>query len=66
MAGSIARLREFTRSGDYAYYTDIAHFMAGLPLEEPSPARWIDGEQPTRQRWRDLVTARREYLSTAR
>ncbi|MEU6019374.1 hypothetical protein ABZ826_36920 [Streptomyces sp. NPDC047515] len=28
----IARLEELTRSGDYAYYTDIAHFLAGLPL----------------------------------
>ncbi|MEU1457799.1 hypothetical protein [Streptomyces avermitilis] len=36
VAGSIARLRELTRGGDYAYYTGIAYFMAGLPLDEPS------------------------------
>ncbi|MGW7260492.1 ATP/GTP-binding protein [Streptomyces sp. NPDC054834] len=64
ITGSITRLRELTQSGDYAYYADIAHFMAGLPLEEPSPARWIDGAETTRQRWRGLVTARRAYLST--
>lgn len=62
VTGSIARLRELSRGGDCAYYTDIAHFMAGLPLEEPSPARWLDGQQPTRQRWRDLVTTRRDHL----
>ncbi|MFF7975818.1 ATP/GTP-binding protein [Streptomyces sp. NPDC007905] len=61
---SIARLRELTRSGDYAYYADIAHFMTGLPLQAHSPARWVDGEESTRQRWRGLVIARRAYLST--
>jgi hypothetical protein len=59
---SISRLRYLTRSGDYAYYVDIAHFMADLPHDSPSPARWLDGEQATRQRWRDLVTARRDHL----
>lgn len=58
----MARLEELTRSGDYTYYTDIAHFMAGLPLTSASSARRTDGEQPTRQRWRDLVTARRAQL----
>ncbi|MGW8065918.1 hypothetical protein ACVV2G_27515 [Streptomyces ziwulingensis] len=47
-----------TRGGDFAYYSDIAAFMAGLPLPEASPTRWIDGAQHTRWRWR-LVTARR-------
>ncbi|MFF3409067.1 ATP/GTP-binding protein [Streptomyces sp. NPDC002742] len=59
---SITRLRELTHSGDYAYYADIAHFMAGLPVETPSQAQWLDGAQPTRQRWRNLVIARRELL----
>ncbi|MFD4948867.1 hypothetical protein ACFWNT_41775 [Streptomyces sp. NPDC058409] len=62
----IARLQELTRNGDYAYYTDIAHFMAGLPLTAPSPAQWLDGEQNTRQRWETVVTARRDHLDTAR
>ncbi|MFJ9566004.1 hypothetical protein ACIRQQ_38965 [Streptomyces fuscichromogenes] len=51
LAVVLSLLHEQTRNGDYAYYTDIAHFMAGLPLETPSPAEWIDGVEPTRQRW---------------
>ncbi|MER6015971.1 hypothetical protein [Streptomyces bluensis] len=61
-AAAIGRLRENTRDGDYAYYRDIAHFMASQPFEEPSPARWIEGERQARQQWRELVTARRTYL----
>lgn len=61
VSATISRLRDLTRNGDYAYYADIARFMAGLPLDGPSPARWLDGEQPTRRRWRHLVTARREH-----
>jgi hypothetical protein len=50
----LTRLRRLTSSGDYAYYTDIAHFMADLPLaEQPaSPARWLEGQQTARARWR--------------
>ena len=66
MSASITRLNDPTRNRDYAYYADIAHFMAGLPLDAPSPARWLDGEQPTRERWRTLVTARRDHLHSAR
>jgi hypothetical protein len=65
LAASISRLRGLTQGGDYAYYVDIAHFMASLPLQDPSPARWLDGQQPTRQRWHALVTARRNHLRTA-
>jgi hypothetical protein len=65
LTATIARLRENTRSGDYAYYSDIAAFMADLPLEEASPTRWIDGEQQTRRHWRGLVTTRRNHLRTA-
>ncbi|MFE1028569.1 hypothetical protein ACFW5I_29095 [Streptomyces sp. NPDC058818] len=32
VAATIARLRENTRGGDFAYYSDIAAFVAGLPL----------------------------------
>ncbi|MEV4335345.1 hypothetical protein AB0K02_33455 [Streptomyces sp. NPDC049597] len=39
--------------------------MANLPHDGPSPAQWLDREQPTRQRWRDLVAARRDHLRTA-
>ncbi|MEV7501637.1 ATP/GTP-binding protein [Streptomyces sp. NPDC093018] len=56
----IARLREVTQNGDYAYYVEIAHFMAGLPLpEHTARAQWIDGEQQTRERWQSLVATRR-------
>lgn len=41
LAAAIARLREATATGDFAYYLDIAHFMAGLPLERPSTTRWL-------------------------
>ncbi|MGW0885076.1 hypothetical protein [Streptomyces sp. NPDC002671] len=34
LATVITRLRELTQSGAYAYYVDIAHFMADLPLPE--------------------------------
>ncbi|MFE9298396.1 hypothetical protein [Streptomyces niveus] len=52
LALTISRLRDLTRNGDHAYYTDIAHFMGGLPLDGASPARWLDTEQATRQQWR--------------
>ncbi|MDX3851067.1 ATP/GTP-binding protein [Streptomyces sp. AK02-01A] len=64
---AIARLRELTQSGDYAYYVEIAYYLADLPLpEDTARARWIDGEQRTRERWRDIVMTRRDHLSTAR
>lgn len=68
LAAATARLRELTRSGDYAYYVDLARFMAGRPRpgDAPSPAQWIDGAEGTRARWRDLVASRRHYASTAR
>ncbi|MCH0560406.1 MULTISPECIES: zeta toxin family protein [unclassified Streptomyces] len=60
VAATIARLHENTRGG-----SDITAFMAGLPLEEASPTRWIDSAQHARRRWRDLVTARRDNLHTS-
>lgn len=64
---AITRLRNLTQSGDYACYVDIAHFMADLPLpEHTARARWTDGEQQTRERWRYLVTTRRDHLAAAR
>lgn len=68
IAAGIGRLRELTSSGDYAYYTDIAHFMASLPLPDGagSGAQWLGGEGPPRVRWRGLVMSRRRYLSSAR
>ncbi|MFE6853388.1 hypothetical protein ACFVDH_21685 [Streptomyces sp. NPDC057674] len=58
VTGTIARLRDLTGSGDYAYYSDIAAFMAGRTVPSAS-ARWIDDEATVRRRWRQLVTARR-------
>ncbi|WP_419249125.1 ATP/GTP-binding protein [Streptomyces luteogriseus] len=67
LVDAITRLRELTQSGDYAYYVEIAHFMAGLPFpEHTARARWIDGERQTRERWRHLVENRRSRLGTTR
>ncbi|MFE1522159.1 hypothetical protein ACFW9I_36155 [[Kitasatospora] papulosa] len=59
LSATLGRLREQTDRGMYAYYTDIACFMAGLPLPAGhTPPHWLDGEQTTRTRWRQLVTTR--------
>ncbi|MFF4694044.1 hypothetical protein [Streptomyces sp. NPDC001307] len=62
LAATLSRLREQTQNGDYTYYVDIVHYMADVPLSQVSGARWLDGEPATRQRWRALVTARRNHL----
>ncbi|MDX3066449.1 ATP/GTP-binding protein, partial [Streptomyces sp. ND04-05B] len=64
VAATIARLRENTRDGDYAYYSDIAAFMAGQAPPRASGARWVDSELATRERWHALVIARRHHLGT--
>jgi hypothetical protein len=61
---TIARLRKNTRGGDFAYYGDIAAFMAGVAPAHLSGTPWVDGEPATRERWRDLVTAR-HHLGTS-
>lgn len=67
LTATVSRLRELASNGDFTYYTDIAHFMAGLPLPAGHVApRWLDGEEATRSRWRELVTTRRERLRTGR
>ncbi|MFE4018488.1 ATP/GTP-binding protein [Streptomyces sp. NPDC059101] len=66
LATGLERMRQVTTGGDYAYYSDIAHFMAGLPLPDGSQARWLDGEDVTRGRWHHLVTTRREQLRAQR
>lgn len=62
LASTIGRLRQLTATGDFAYFTDIAHFMADLPLPEPSNIRWTKSEDDVRAAWRGLVQARQEHL----
>ncbi|MFE5717892.1 hypothetical protein [Streptomyces erythrochromogenes] len=59
----IARLRDLARTGDYAYYADIAHFMADLPLTT-SLANWLGGPDEARARLHQLVQTRRTPLHT--
>ncbi|MFD3931754.1 ATP/GTP-binding protein [Streptomyces sp. NPDC058614] len=67
LSATISRLRELTQDGDHAYYIDIAHFMAGLPLPAGHAApQWLDSEQATRERWRALVTARQAAVGAGR
>ncbi|MFI9366505.1 ATP/GTP-binding protein [Kitasatospora sp. NPDC053057] len=66
LTATLARLREATANGDFAYYLDIAHFMAGLPLPAPSTTQWLDDEETVRNRWHALVTERQERLRAAR
>ncbi|MGW2586358.1 ATP/GTP-binding protein [Streptomyces virginiae] len=58
----IDRLSELTRGGDYAYYVDIAHYMADLPLPGSPATQWIDGTDTVRARWQDLVRTRRVHI----
>ncbi|MFD7498032.1 hypothetical protein ACFV8T_37800 [Streptomyces sp. NPDC059832] len=59
----IAQLEELTRTGDYAYYVDIAHFMTGLPAAGPTPTQWLDEPHTTRQRWQTLVATHHDNLN---
>ncbi|WP_406430395.1 hypothetical protein OHB00_01420 [Streptomyces sp. NBC_00631] len=60
---TLTRLREQTSAEDHAYFVDIAHFMAGLPLPADHTApHWLDSATVTRERWRALVIARRHRL----
>ncbi|WP_414170892.1 ATP/GTP-binding protein (plasmid) [Streptoverticillium reticulum] len=63
LAATLSRLGDLTRNGDYAYYNELIHFMAGLPLPGPAATRWISGEQAVRDRWHRLVHDRRSHLS---
>ncbi|MFF5475363.1 ATP/GTP-binding protein [Streptomyces achromogenes] len=60
------RLRELARNGDYAYYADIAHVMAGQPLPQPSTTRWLEPEETVRRRWETLVAERQHRLGIRR
>ncbi len=58
LAAAIDRLRDATAGGDFAYYLDLTHFMADLPLPHASTTLWLDDVETVRNRWRTLVTAR--------
>ncbi|MGW9612686.1 hypothetical protein [Streptomyces diastaticus] len=60
LATDLERLTTLAGTGDYPYYADIAHFMAGLPLPSASTAQWLTDEATVRARWRHLVQARRD------
>ncbi|MGW6410479.1 hypothetical protein ACWF95_25265 [Streptomyces vinaceus] len=64
LAAVIGRLHELTASGDFAYFVDIAHFMADLALPNPSAIRWTESEEHVRSAWRRKVQARQEHLRT--
>ncbi|WP_282796888.1 hypothetical protein [Streptomyces sp. CC224B] len=55
LAATIGRLHTLSATGGFAYFVDIAHFMAGLPLPEPSATRWTTSEADVRSAWRGLV-----------
>ncbi|MFG2887590.1 ATP/GTP-binding protein [Streptomyces sp. NPDC048297] len=62
LAAVISLLRTLTATGDFAYFIDIAYFMAALSLPEPSTTRWTTSEDTVRSAWRGLVQARQEHL----
>jgi hypothetical protein len=66
---AISRLYDMTSGGDYAYYTDIAHFMADLPLPaRPAPpgplARQRTSHPRTLAPWSPLTAAIRTPQET--
>ncbi|MFJ7209471.1 hypothetical protein ACIQWR_38820 [Streptomyces sp. NPDC098789] len=62
LVATIDWLRTLTDTGDFAYFTDIAHFMAALPLPGPSTTRWTTNEDHVSSAWRRLVQAQQEHL----
>ncbi|MFI5809234.1 hypothetical protein [Streptomyces sp. NPDC051561] len=65
LGATLARLRQLTASGDFAYFTDIARFMGSLPaIHPPTGTQWLDTECAVRARWQALVIARRTHLTT--
>ncbi|MFF5491543.1 ATP/GTP-binding protein [Streptomyces virginiae] len=56
---ALDRLAELTAGGDYAYYLDIAHHLAGQVLPAPTSVHWAGDADAVPARWRTLVTARR-------
>ena len=65
VSSAITRLRQATADGDFAYYADIAHYMADRPLPEPSATRWLGPEEAVRSRWHAVAEHRRQQLDSA-
>ncbi|GAA2266119.1 ATP/GTP-binding protein [Streptomyces amakusaensis] len=59
---TVDRLHSLTGNGDFAYFTDIAAAMGGLPHLPRPTVRWLDGHERVRERWHALVTTRRARL----
>ncbi|MEV7834378.1 hypothetical protein AB0P12_27690 [Streptomyces subrutilus] len=57
----LTRLRT-AADGDYAYYADLVHHMAGTRPSADSSARWIEDETVVAARWRALTLARRSRV----
>ncbi|MFC1405764.1 MULTISPECIES: tetratricopeptide repeat protein [Streptacidiphilus] len=64
LTAAITRLQAATATGDFAYYVDIAHYMADLPLPAGSAVRWLEDPELIRTRWRRLVMDRRPGIAT--
>ncbi|MFD3720056.1 hypothetical protein [Streptomyces sp. NPDC058674] len=62
LAATIDRLRALTVTGDFAYFTDIAHLVGAPPLPGPSTTRWTTSEDDVRSAWRGRVQTRQEHL----
>lgn len=66
LTATLDRLRQATANGDFAYYVDIATAMGDLSQPAESTVQWLDDAHTVRERWRALVTTRREYLDNTR
>ncbi|MFD7262671.1 ATP/GTP-binding protein [Streptomyces sp. NPDC059874] len=61
---TIARLEELTHAGDHAYYSDIAHHLAGLIPLAASRVRWAESPETVRARWHRVATGRAARQAT--
>ena len=66
LTAAITRLRQATADGDFAYYADIAHYLADRPLPTPSTTRWLDTDNAVRERWHAVAISRRQRLHRTR
>ncbi|MFD0303924.1 ATP/GTP-binding protein, partial [Streptomyces sp. NPDC127123] len=55
------QLADLTRGGDYGYYLEAVHYLAGL-APAASTVRWAEDPGAVRDRWQGLVASRRQEL----